>query len=619
MPAGQAGAPSSAWHTTIGNVQISSSSITLTDHSLREPAALPFSEIRLAASALSTRPGAQGKAEVSARPGRQGLLRLEAQGAFSPLAVSFRLRADRADLVPASPWLRKAVRLSLSEGFLDANVSGQIEGGRSGRIRLDVAGDAGLHGISLTAKGKEILGWGRLRTEKFRYRNLPRDIAAFSAETLILNGPRLSVTIGEDGISNIHRLLFPPGAATVRKPSAGPGIPLSIGGARVTSGEIRLWDERLAPPQLLKAENIRLEMGKVSSGPAERGELSGSLRLNGSPLVLDGALNPLATPVAGELSIETWDLDLTAFSRYAARFVGYPIRRGELSARIELALNGLEVNGRSELVLGRLEMGERDPLSEAPDVPIRTGIRLLRDVSGNISLSLPVSGRLDDPQFEIGGVIGKAVINTILKTAVTPVKLISGIFSFFLPVTRQERINFAPGDDRISGRMSESLSALVESLPRRGRVRLELIGSADLREKPDMTMAAIVKKVRKMKYDALPEAERATTDSDRVAVGGHVDAEEYARLLRAVYADWPEKPEGSPQSTREMIRALRGGISIADAQVSELALARAKAVRDELVRIDETLGRRITLGAPRVMSGEGDERRIDSCVVISIR
>jgi len=99
-----------------------------------------------------------------------------------------------------------------------------------------------------------------------------------------------------------------------------------------------------------------------------------------------------------------------------------------------------------------------------------------------------------------------------------------------------------------------------------------------------------------------------------------VDAEEYARLLRAVYADWPEKPEGyAPRSEREMIRALRQGISISDGQVNELATARAKAVRDELVRLDAMLDRRITLGPPRVMSGNGDERRLDSCVVIAIR
>ncbi|MDR2696645.1 MAG: DUF748 domain-containing protein, partial [Deltaproteobacteria bacterium] len=615
----QDAAPLDDWQTTIGSVQIHSANIILTDHSLHETAVLPFSEARISASALSTRPGAQWTAEAAARPGKHGLVRLEARGAFNPLDVSFRFRADRADIVFLSPYIKRAARLSLSEGLLHADVNGQIKTGRSGRIRIDAAGDAGLHGVSLTGEGKEIVGWGRLRAEKFRYRNVPRNSGAFSAETVILNGPRVSVTIGEDGTSNMHHMLFPSSASSTRTPSAGPGISLSVGGARVTSGEIRLRDERLQPPHPLKVENIRMDMGKVSSDPAERGEFSGSLRLNGSPIAFDGAINPLSTPFAGELAINIWDLDLAAFSRYAAQSTGYPIRRGELSAQIELALNGLDVNGRSELVLSRLEMGDRDPLSDAPDMPIRTAISLLRDLSGDITLSLPVSGRLGDPQFHIGGVVGKAVINTMLKTVATPVRLIGGFFRFFLPATRQERINFPPGEARITERMANSLDALVASLPRRGRVRLELIGAADMREKPDMIMAEMVKKMRKAKYDALPEAERAATAPDRVRVGLHVDAEEYARLLRAVYANWPEKPEGdAPKSAREMMRVLRGGISVSDNQVSDLAEARARAVRDELVRIDESLGRRITVGASRVVPGDSDERRLASCVQINI-
>ena len=53
-------------------------------------------------------------------------------------------------------------------------------------------------------------------------------------------------------------------------------------------------------------------------------------------------------------------------------------------------------------------------------------------------------------------------------------------------------------------------------------------------------------------------------------------------------------------------------------QVSELAKARARAVRDELVRIDKRLAGRITIETPRTASGDGEERRLDACVLIRI-
>jgi len=623
-------APSNDWQATVGSVQLDSTSITLTDTSLRDTAVLPFSDIRFLASTLSTQLNRRCTADISARPGRHGSLRLEMQGTLNPLALSFRARADRADIVFLSPYIKEAIGLSLSEGFLNMDVNGQLGTGRkSGAIRVEANGDAGVHGISLTTgERKEIIGWGRLRAEKFSYRSGLRDFGTLRVEKLILNGPHVAMTIGEDGTTNIERMLSsptkkdaastPPFAHEPSRVSAGGFSSVSIGGTRITSGDILLRDERLQPPYLIKLERFRMDMDKMSSELASQGEFEGSFRLNGSPIILEGKSNPLLTPFAGELTLDVRDLDLTAFSPYSTKFTGYPIRRGELTARIELSLRGFDVRGHNELVLGNLDVGDKEPSSDAPDMPIRAAIRLLRDLSGDISLVLPVSGRLDDPQFHIGGVMGKTVINTMLKTMAAPVTLVSGFFSIFVPKKRMERINFAPGEDRINRKMSDSLRVLVESLSKRARVRIELTGNADAREKTDMPLAKVMKAMRKIKYDALSDTEQAVTVPDRMRVGMHVDAEEYARLLREVYMSLPESGGSGPKSAREMMRTLRGNMVISDGQLKDLAEARANAVRNEIARIDPSFDQRITVGEPGVMSN--DERgRLNSSVLIQIK
>ena len=614
-------APSAGWQVTIGNAQLDSTGITITDHSLRNTAALSFSDVTISASNLSTQLDRQWTADISARPGRHGRLRLEAKGAFNPLALSFRVKADRADLAFLSPYLRGAVPLSLSAGMLNANVNGSLRSGGGDGMSFEMSGDAGLHGVSLTKERREIIGWGRLRAEKFRYRSMPRSLGALHVERLILNGPRVAVTIGEDGVSNIQRAMLPSPKDSALEPPDAPGFSsLSVGGGRVTNGEIRLRDEHMQPPHYLSAANLRLDVGTLSSNPNSRGELAGSFRLNGSPITFDGAINPLAAPFAGELTIDVTDLDLAAFSRYATRLIGHPIHSGELSARIEASLDGMNIHGHSDLVISMFDVGDRDPSSDAPDIPIRAAIGLLRDLSGDIRLSLPVSGRLDDPQFRMSGVISKAVANSMIKAVTTPVRLLGGIFSLFAGTTREERIHFAPGEDRLSGKASNSLRALIEGLPRRGRAKLELIGVACFLEKTDMVTAEIMRKMRKMKHEALPEDQKAAMTPDRVRVGLHVDAKEYARLLHEVYMAWPEKPEGSaPKSAREMLRALRRGTSVSDGQLHELAEARARAVRDEITKIDASLDSRITIGSPRIMSDKDEGRRIDSSVLINIR
>ncbi|MCL2124050.1 MAG: DUF748 domain-containing protein, partial [Desulfovibrionaceae bacterium] len=339
---GNASASGADWQLTLGSVQFDSAHVSLTDHSLRDTAALSFSEIKLSASGLSTQPGKQWTANFSTRPGKRGSIQVNAKGTLKPLALSFRCKADKADLAFLSPYLGENTELSLAEAVLNADISGELKPGREGAMDINVIGDAGLHGVSLTEGRREFGGFGRLLAEKFRYRSVPGSAGALSIGTLSLNGPRISVTIGKDGANSIQRVLRQSPAKTVpAAPAASQTAPsaheppvrpvggfssLNIGGMHVTNGEIRLRDERLQPPHFLRIDGIRINLKKLSSVPASRGELAGGFRLHGSPITFSGDLNPLITLSAGRFKVDIQSLDLSMLSRYSAKFTGYPIR-----------------------------------------------------------------------------------------------------------------------------------------------------------------------------------------------------------------------------------------------------------------------------------------------------
>ena len=50
---------------------------------------------------------------------------------------------------------------------------------------------------------------------------------------------------------------------------------------------------------------------------------------------------------------------------------------------------------------------------------IRIAIALLKDRNGVIDVDLPVTGSLDDPQFKLGPLIWKAVLNLMTKNVST--------------------------------------------------------------------------------------------------------------------------------------------------------------------------------------------------------
>jgi len=635
-------ASGTGWQVTLATVQLDAASISLTDRGIRSTAVLPFSEIKFSASDLSNQPGKQWTANVSVRPGKRGAVRLNAKGTLTPLALSFQGKADKADIAFLSPYLGEHVELSLSEASLNADIRGELKSGRGGELDVNVGGDAGLQGVSLTEGRKEFGGWGRLHAEKFQYHSVPGSAGALSIGTLHLNGPRISVTLGKDGTNSIQHVLrrspaqtvpavpAPPKAAPpAHEPPARPvgGFSfLSIGGFRVTGGEIRLRDEGLQPPHSLKADGIRMNMKQLSSNPASRGEFEGGFRLHGAPITFSGELNPLITLPAGKFKVDIKTFDLAALSRYAAKFTGYPIRKGELSAEINVALDGLKLDARNVLVIRKLDLGDKDRYSDAPDMPVKMAVSLLSDLNGDISLSLPISGRLDDPQFRLGGVMGKVIANIMLKTVTSPISLLGGVFNLFTGAggADLEHISFAPGEDRLDRRALDSLRALAQALAKRPSIKLELIGVADMLEKADIVTAEVLKKMREMKYNSLPKAERAMTTPDKMHVGPDVDAEEYAALLSKIYAAGRfAKPEGGgadlSRSTREMMYQLRRSASIPDDRVGELADARAKAVHDELVRIDASLDGRITINPSKITPGDGAERKVDACVLTKMK
>lgn len=58
----------------------------------------------------------------------------------------------------------------------------------------------------------------------------------------------------------------------------------------------------------------------------------------------------------------------------------------------------------------------------------RFGSFSLQDRQGQIDLNIPVSGSLDDPEFSVGGIIVKVIVNLISKAVTAPFALIGSMF-----------------------------------------------------------------------------------------------------------------------------------------------------------------------------------------------
>jgi hypothetical protein len=53
---------------------------------------------------------------------------------------------------------------------------------------------------------------------------------------------------------------------------------------------------------------------------------------------------------------------------------------------------------------------------------------LLKNRNGEIDINLPISGSLDDPEFSIGGLIVRVIVNVLVKAVTSPFALLGSVF-----------------------------------------------------------------------------------------------------------------------------------------------------------------------------------------------
>ena len=75
-------------------------------------------------------------------------------------------------------------------------------------------------------------------------------------------------------------------------------------------------------------------------------------------------------------------------------------------------------------------------------LPLKLAVALLKDRNGVIDLGLPVTGSLDDPQFKLGPLIWKVVVNLVTKAATAPFALLGRLFG---GGEQMNLIDFKPG------------------------------------------------------------------------------------------------------------------------------------------------------------------------------
>lgn len=635
------------WTLVIKRAAIDRYAIDVDDRQPTPPVALALRDAAATADNYTNARGKLAAISVHARLGSTGTLRLDGAFSTNPLAARWSVVADKVALPPLQPYIDPLVNVTVTAGTvaLNGRVSFGVrdEGSAGQRERLRWKGDVTVSDFAALDKPttSDLARWKELKltgvdidTEPLKVDIGGVALADFFTRVIVYN----------DASVNLVRLLKPtprdvplamaapvsvgtppPLPATPPRPASGNGtrasallstftgnLPLTIGRIEFQRGNVQYSDFYIRPNY---SANLKDVNGSVSAMSATLpGNVVIAARIDGnSPVDISGSINPLANELSLDIVGRARDIDLPPLSPYAAKYAGYGITKGKLSFDVSYKLANRKLSANNKVVLDQLTFGARVDSPTATKLPVLLAVALLKDVHGVIDIDLPITGSLDDPEFSVGGLIVRVIVNLLSKAVTAPFALLGAAFGGGEELSYLE---FKPGLTALGPGDDAKVDKLAKALTARPSLRVDLRGRID--PGPDaqaLRHAQVDAAVRAQKVKALAAAGTPVTDVAAV----EVTAAERPALLEAAYKDAPI--EGRPRNFFGILKDVpptdMDAMLYAQATVSGDALAalgtqRALAVKEALVKRGVAAERLfIVTGGERGASSQGSAARVD--------
>jgi len=625
--------PPKEWQVEVKQATLQGGSVSAVDRTPNDPFTGRISGMEIVAEGLSTEKDRSGKVSLQAVVNRNGSVAADCSLGITPLSAEVDLSARKIGLVPFQPYLAEILRVTLTGG--NASARGKLSvASRGDTIRTTYTGNLLVSNLASVdrSSSEDFLKWGALHLDGIRLETAPRSLAI---REVSLSDFYSRLIVNEDGTLNVQDIVRkeeePPAAGSTAtasdnvaemKPPEPPGepTPVSIRSVTLQGGRINFTDHFIQPNYSANFLQVGGRISGMTSDESETADvdLRGKLE-NYAPLEITGTINPLRKDLFVDLKADFKDMDLSPLTPYSGRYAGYTIQKGKLTLHLEYRIAKRKLEAENNVFLDQFTFGEPVESPDATKLPVRLAVALLKDRNGEIRLDLPVSGSLDDPQFRVGQVVLKILVNLLVKAATSPFALLGALFGGGEELSYLE---FDYGREMLDIPGEAKVASLAKALHERPSLKMEIAGHVDPeKDREALRRLWFDRKVRAQKLKELAGTEREGLSLDNVVV----DPKEYPVFLKRAYrAEKFPKPRNFLGMVKdipvpEMEKLMFAHIRVTDDDLRLLAQRRAQAVKDSLIATKQVEPERIFLVEPKELPPEKKENQRDSRVEFVLR
>ncbi|WP_347902067.1 DUF748 domain-containing protein [Pseudomonas purpurea] len=584
-------APSKPWQVLLKDVQLRNYQVHLADRKAQPAVALEVGPLNLDLQNFDSLNGSPFTLKLDTGLGKQGKVQASGEVNLAPISAKLNVQTKDIDLRVAQSYISPFIRLELRSGMLGSDLAVNLKSTEplafnvTGRAQIDQ-----LHTLD-TLKTRDFLKWQQVVVDGINYQHGD----SLSIDKINLQQPYVRFMINDDRTTNIDDLLIPQPAGSgtktaAAKPAAGTNKPLGIhiGGIAINDGSANFADFSLTPNFATAIQQLNGQIGTIDSRQAKPASVDVKGKVDRyAPVTIKGSVNPFDPMAALDIATSFKRVELTTLTPYSGKFAGYRIRKGRLNLDVHYLITKGQLKAENKVVVEQLELGEKVDSPDAVSLPLKLAVALLKDVDGRISIELPVTGDLNNPQFSVMPIIWQTLRNLIVKAAAAPFKLIGGL------VTGGDSedlgsVSFAPGSSDLNKDAEAALVKLANALKERPALRLEIEGTAA--QSSDGQLIAEQRLEREYQYNYYKILQRRGDKVPAQASLLEVPDGEKSPLLEGIYrtrlktqppAEWAQL------SKDERTAKLREGVikfwASSDVLLRQLGQDRASSIKDYLV------------------------------------
>lgn len=471
----------------MSHFQIQSGTVLLRDFAApgqasEGPVQTQMADIELEVTDFANQTGQKANFDFSANLPSDGTWSMTGSFGTPPFRCNMEINLMDLDLKQAQPYLPDSVHANISDGRLHI----------SGTARFQARSEDGMHAaykgdvrVSNLAVSEAQTGQDLTILQSFAVREMDAswNPTRVDIQKISVSGLQQRLALDKDGQLNI--------STTFKKKSDEPRsqekadtqgehgrlpIPLSVEEIELSDLGLSFTDHTITPAYSSEFTLTEGIITGLSTADAETDFfLKGAVNKH-APFTIEGRAAPLEQGIMFDLQAKLRNLELSSLSPYARKYIGRNIERGKLNVDADYAVKDKQLEAGNHVLLDELILGQQLEKDVPIDLPVGLIVSLLKDRNGQIELKLPLSGRMDDPEFSLTGLVTRSLGSIFMNAATSPFSFASSLISVESGGEELRYIEFSAGSADLTKAARNKLEDVQKLLFERPKLNLVITG-----------------------------------------------------------------------------------------------------------------------------------------------